>query len=281
MSRRLFIWFTAFTLLFRCPSSPSELTPASPKVCEPYFTLRAAALPRIQPYYDTYLGPYADKAHPYVDRAKTQVYLPTVAFAQKHGAPRLTQAQNYGLKEWERVIRPQLKLVRKQLAKQYGASLAPHVQKVEARVKPYYNSARTSTQDFYELELLPAYRHTAPHARKVYARLSRFTLDTAFPYAQWTTDLTWTFVKRQIWPRIQVLYGENVEPQIFRISQRLGRYRDEKKVKAAAESVERYAPRSRIFMSIVVLIDQAAPHRVRLLHRRHLSPHPSLAPSSL
>lgn len=232
---RICIWYTAFTLLVRCPSSPSELTAESPAVCEPYFQLRAAVLPHVQPYYNQYLEPYAEKAQPYVEKAKAHVYVPAVAFAQTHGGPRLTQAQAYGQKEWQRTVRPQLDSVQKQLHKQYDATLGPHVQK---HVTPYYNSAKTSAMDLYELEVLPAYRHTAPHARKLYSHASRFTTTTVLPYASWTTDLTWTFVKRQVWPRIQILYGENVEPQILKISQRLGRYRDEKKIEAAADAVE-------------------------------------------
>lgn len=103
---------------------------------------------------------------------------------------------------------------------------------------PYYTSVKTSTTDFYQLELLPAYKHTVPYAQKLFAILSHFALDTAVPYVQWTADMTLTFVRRQVWPRLQVLYGENVEPQIFKISQRLGRYRDEKKVEAAANAVD-------------------------------------------
>jgi len=236
---RLSIWYTAFTILVRCPSSPSKLSPNSPALCEPYFKLRDVAVPHVQPYYDTYLAPYTEKVQPYVDRANSQVVVPAVTFARKYGGPRLTQARTYSQKEWNRTIRPQLHVASQHIGKQYDATLAPHVQKVEHRVMPLYNSARTSVLDFYELELLPAYKHTAPHAYRLYTQLSRFTTNTALPYASWTTNLTMTFVKRQIWPRLQVLYGENVEPQIFRISQRLGRYRDEKKIEAAAEDINR------------------------------------------
>lgn len=235
---RLFIWYTAFTVLFRCPSASTDLSADSPVVCEPYFNLRAAALPHVQPYYDAYLAPYAEKAQPYVERARTQVYIPAVTLAKKHGAPQYARAQKYGQKEWQRTVRPRLHAVQQQFVKQYDASLAPHVRVVQDRVMPYYNSIKTSTTDFYQLEFLPAYRHTAPYAQKLFASFTRFSVDTALPYARWTTDMTFTFIQRQIWPRLQVLYGENVEPQIFKISQRLGRYRDEKKIEAAADAID-------------------------------------------
>ncbi len=47
------------------------------------------------------------------------------------------------------------------------------------------------------------------------------------------------FFDRTLWPSMRILYGENVEPQLVRISERLGRYRDGKKVKAAADAVDR------------------------------------------
>ncbi|KAG9634508.1 hypothetical protein KCU90_g23358, partial [Aureobasidium melanogenum] len=36
---RLSIWYTILTVVFRCPSSPKQLTKDSPNVCEPYFQL--------------------------------------------------------------------------------------------------------------------------------------------------------------------------------------------------------------------------------------------------
>jgi hypothetical protein len=47
------------------------------------------------------------------------------------------------------------------------------------------------------------------------------------------------FFERRIFPRIRLLYGENVEPQLVRIGERLGRYRDGRKLKAAVDDVDR------------------------------------------
>ncbi|KAH0402536.1 hypothetical protein KCU89_g3047, partial [Aureobasidium melanogenum] len=241
---RLSIWYTLLTVVFRCPSSPKQLTKDSPNVCEPYFQLRDFAVPHLQPYYDTYASPYVQQVQPYFDRVKEQAYVPAAAFAQKHGAPRAAQIQKYATKEWKRSVRPQLDVARKHAMKQYDSTLGPHVQKIQDAVSPYYTNVKASATDFYELELLPAYKHTAPYAKKFYGQAHRFSVNTALPYARWGTDLTFTFVRRQIWPRIQVLYGENVEPQIFKITQRLGRYRDEKKIEAAVESAESSASAS-------------------------------------
>lgn len=245
MQSRVFLWYSVVTFLLRCPNSASDLTIDSPQICKPYLETRAAVTPYLKPYYDAHLAPHVQKVQPYIDQAKTQVYAPAVAFTShnyaKHGAPRVIQAQALGKKQWEKTLRPQLEAARQGASKQYHATLGPHVQKVDDVVRPYYVGLRTSATDLYELELRPAYQYAAPYTQKTYGQLHHFTTKTALPYAQWSGKLAWTFASRHIWPTIQILYGENVEPQIMRIKQRLGRYRDEKQVEAAVESIERYA----------------------------------------
>lgn len=199
----------------------------------------------MEPYYHTYVAPYVtpyvEKAQPYVDRVKTRAYDPALAFTKenysKHGAHRVAQAQQYGQTQWEKTVRPQFEKARLEGLKQYDAHLAPHVQKVWVAVEPYYTNLKNSAIDFYELEIRPAYKFAAPYAQRTYHQLHAFTVNTGLPYAHWGANLTWSFVSRQIWPRIQILYGENVEPQVMKITQRLGRYKDEKKLEAAVESI--------------------------------------------
>lgn len=220
-----------------------DLTEDSPRICKPYLDARSSITPYLQPYYDAHLAPHVQKVQPYIDRAKTQVYTPAIAFTSqnyaKHGAPRVLRAQEYGQKQWEKTVKPQLEVAQQQARKQYQATLGPHVQKVDDVVRPYYDNLKTSATDFYELELRPGYQYAAPYTQKAYTQLQQFTTKTALPYAQWSGDLAWTFASRHIWPTVQILYGENVEPQIMRIKQRLGRYRDEKQVEAAVGSIER------------------------------------------
>jgi len=109
---------------------------------------------------------------------------------------------------------------------------------VDDLVRPYYESIHTSANDLWELELQPAYHIAAPYARRAYRQAHRFTTNTALPYAQYGGNVAWTLIYRHVWPTVQVLYGENVEPQIMRIKQRLGRYKDEKMIEAAVESIE-------------------------------------------
>lgn len=58
------------------------------------------------------------------------------------------------------------------------------------------------------------------------------------------------FLERNVFPKIKILYGENVEPQLIRIGERLGRYRDGKKVKAAVEEVNQSASLSSLSSTI-------------------------------
>ena len=66
-----------------------------------------------------------------------------------------------------------------------------------------------------------------------------FTRNTAIPYSKWAWTTGVVFVDRIIWPKLRILYGENVEPQLVRIGERLGRYRDGKKLMAVVDGVDR------------------------------------------
>jgi hypothetical protein len=67
-----------------------------------------------------------------------------------------------------------------------------------------------------------------------------FAFNTAIPYSQWAWTTTTVFLDRTVWPKLRILYGENVEPQLVRIGERLGRYRDGKKLKAVIDKVDRF-----------------------------------------
>lgn len=234
------VWYTILTIIFRCPKDISQLTDESPKLCKPYLQVHDFATPYVQPYYTAYLEPHVQKAQPYIDHVQANFIQPATTIAQdnyvKYGAPRVEKAQKFGQKQWDTSIVPQLDVARKQALKQYEATLGPYVQKADAVVRPYYESATTSASDFWELEIQPAYKFASPYLQKGYREGEKFVLDVAVPYTQWVNGLLWTTMNRHVLPTVKVLYGENVEPQIMRIKQRLGRYRDEKKVEAVISS---------------------------------------------
>ncbi|KAK4980747.1 hypothetical protein LTR66_010373, partial [Elasticomyces elasticus] len=239
---RLAIWYALITVIFRCPSSASDLTDDSSKLCKPYLATRSYATPYVRPYYDAYVAPQVQKAQPYFDRLNREVVYPVVTKTKskynKYGAPRVYKAQEYGQHQWKQTLQPQFEGARQRAMKQYDTFLAPQVQKVQETVKPYYSSLKTSAMDIYELELVPAYRYATPYALRAYELGHRFAITTALPTTQWAGNTAWSFMNRKIWPKVRILYGENVEPQLVRIIERLGRYKDEKKIEAMMESVD-------------------------------------------
>lgn len=238
LAARLFVWYALITLLFRCPSAQKDVADDSPRICKPYLQARDYVTPYAQPYYDQYLSPYVQQAQPYVDRFNDNVYAPGLVAYKQYGAPRVADAQKFGQKQWEKTVKPQLELLQKQSGKQYQQHLGPHVQKAQDAVQPYYDQVKTSVSDIWELELEPVYRKTRPYAEKLYYQGQDFAVNTALPQAQYAGSTAWSFWTRQIWPRMRILYGENVEPQLLRITERLGRYKDGKKLEAEIKSME-------------------------------------------
>ena len=237
------MWYTIVTALFRCPSSPAYLTEQSPQVCKPYLTVRSHITPYLQPYYDTYAAPYVDKARPYIDKIDKQVYSPAVTFSkhsyETYGAPRVHQAREFGQANWEKSVKPQLDAAQAQAKQHYAASLAPHVSRASAATAPYYAAGRDGVLSTYNNHVLPAYSASRPHFEKAYFLGHRVTTEIGVPYAQWAWGSAVVFIDRTIWPQLRILYGENVEPQLVRIGERLGRYRDGKKLKAAVDGIPR------------------------------------------
>jgi hypothetical protein len=84
--------------------------------------------------------------------------------------------------------------------------------------------------------VLPGYQFMQPYAIEGYDVVSDFTTSRALPAAWWAWDKTYAFIDTAIWPYARVLYLENVEPQLLRIGERLGRYKN--KVKSKTGPVE-------------------------------------------
>lgn len=235
---KLTVWYCIITLAVRCPRKISDLDDSSSRICKPAIQVREAVYPYVEPYYNAYVDPYVQKAQPYVEQVNEKVYKPGRVKYEQYGAPRVKQARDVSQQQWEKSIKPQLEVARQQAGKQYDALLAPHVKKAQDVVQPYYDQVSTSVSDIWELELRPVYQNTAPYAQKVYDQGQQFAVNTALPQAQHAGNTIWAFWTRQVWPKIRVLYGENVEPQLNRITERLGRYKDGKKLQAEIKSME-------------------------------------------
>jgi hypothetical protein len=195
-------------------------------------------VPHITPYYNTYATPYVNAARPYYDVLDKRFIAPTTTYSKKYGAPRLAQAQAFSQAQWERSIQPQVSKFSGMAQQQYSQILAPHVNKVLNITGPYYAIARDSALQTYYGSILPTYSAIQPYAQQGYEVVNKFAVDTGIPYAQWAWTTGVIFLDRTVWPKIRVLYGENVEPQLVRIGERLGRYRDGKKLQAAVDEIE-------------------------------------------
>ena len=236
---RLLTWYSIITVLFRCPASVDLLTDSTPKICKPYFQVRSAVAPHLEPYYDEYAAPYVDSARPYYDTLNEKVIAPVTTLGAKYGAPRVAQAQAYGQAQWDKNLQPQVLKFQELATEQYNQHLAPHIEKATVALAPYYDIAKTNAlQTYYEL-LLPAYTTVQPYAIQSYDIASDFTVNTAIPYSQWAVTTTGNFLERTVFPKLRILYGENVEPQLVKISERLGRYRDGKKLQSIVDEIDR------------------------------------------
>jgi hypothetical protein len=105
-------------------------------------------------------------------------------------------------------------------------------------VTPLYEQTKGSTLEIYHLTLLPTYEAILPYSRQAYAHGHHAVSHIIFPYVRTAKNFTWSFITRTLWPQLRVLYGDNVEPQLVRIRERLGRHRDQQKIESAVEAVE-------------------------------------------
>lgn len=238
---RILTWYLIVTTAFRCPSSISQISETSPKVCKPYLQARSYATPYLDPYYQAYVAPQVQKAQPYIDRFDAQVYTPVATFTKDkyatYGAHRVEQAQGYAEAQWDKTVRPQIHKVQQQAIGQYDTHLGPYVKQASDAVAPYYEQTKKSMEEIYHLTILPTYEAVLPYSRQAYTHGHYAVSYIIFPYVRSAKDVTWSFVLRTLWPQLRVLYGDNVEPQLVRIRERLGRHRDQQKIESAVEAL--------------------------------------------
>ena len=257
------VWYIVLTALFRCPTSFTDLTEDSPRVCKPYLTARSHVAPYIEPYYNSYAAPHVDKVKPYVERFNREIYTPSFDYGKQtydtYGAPKVEQIREFGQEQWEKIVKPQLDTAQFQAKKQYESNLAPHVSKASAAAAPYYTSSRDGVTQIYSAHVLPAFEASRPYVERSYAVGHQVFIDTGLPYVTTAWEYTAAFFNRTLWPKLRVLYGENVEPQLVRIGERLGRYRDGKRIRAVLEEAASTAQVSSLSSSLSSVAATIAP----------------------
>ncbi|KAF2398027.1 hypothetical protein EJ06DRAFT_532393 [Trichodelitschia bisporula] len=238
---RLLLWYCVLTATFRCPSSLSNITDESPNVCKPYLRIKSHIAPHVSPHYNHYLKPYVDLTDPYIDRLNEQLYDPVASFTkrnyQAYAAAHVQSIQKQAGKTWSAAIQPQIEASERAVQEAYGRTLAPHVDKVTAVTVPHLNRAKDEALEIFDTTLVPLYHRTLPYLQAIYAHGHHITAHAVLPYVRKVETSALSFLNRRIWPQLVILYGENVEPQLMRISERLGRYKDTKKLEAEIDSL--------------------------------------------
>ncbi|CZT48628.1 related to Similarity to mucins, glucan 1,4-alpha-glucosidase and exo-alpha-sialidase [Rhynchosporium secalis] len=235
---RALTWLSIFNILVRCPSTVDLITESSPSICKPYFQIRSVVAPHLEPYYTTYAASYVDAAKPYYDTLDRKVIAPATVLGKKYAAPRVAQLQAFGQAQWDKSVQPQVQKYQTLVKGKYDETLGPHVDTAVAAAGPYYEIAKTGAQQTYYEHLLPTYNAVQPYVLQGIGIANEFAFNTALPYSKWAWTAAVVFLDRTVWPQIRILYGENVEPQLVRIGERLGRYRDGKKLKAVVEDID-------------------------------------------
>jgi vacuolar-type H+-ATPase subunit H len=177
-----------------------------------------------------------------VDRFNENVFVPAAAFTKHnyeiYGAPRVAQLQIYTDEAWKSTLKPRLEIRRQWATDQYDKTLAPHVEQFVKVTDPYITKAKGEVMDVYETTLVPTFERVLPYVQKAYAEGHHVISELVLPYVYSAHRSTLSFLNRRVWPQLVVLYGENVEPQLTKISERLGRYKDSKKLQAAISKEE-------------------------------------------
>ncbi|KAK6606613.1 hypothetical protein H4I96_05075 [Botrytis cinerea] len=235
---RILTWYSIITIFLRCPASLDLVTDASPQICKPYFQLRSVLVPHLEPYYNSYAAPYVNAAKPYYNSVDQKIIAPVTALGMKYGAPRVAQVQAYGQAQWEKTLQPEVSKYQSLAKAKYDQTLAPHWNKVTATSGPYFDLAKANAVQTYHEHIVPTFNIVQPYALQGYGYANEFVVGTGIPYTKWAFASTGVFLDRKVWPKLRILYGENVEPQLVRIGERLGRYRDGKKLQAVVDSVD-------------------------------------------
>lgn len=114
---------------------------------------------------------------------------------------------------------------------------------------PYYNIAQKHTAQAYNNLVLPGYELARPCAVYSYDAAADFITTTTLPATYWAWGKAKAFLDTALWPQLRVVYVENVEPQLVRIGERLGRYRTKSnatsKAVPAESCAEKYGPTQR------------------------------------
>ena len=228
-------------IFWGCPHN-ARLDPSTPIVCRRYDAIQHQLAPHIKPYYDTYAEPYLAQAQPYLSKGQgyyEQFGAPAVAKGQdlwvKQASPRIRTGYSAVNSQYNKHVHPILdRYVFSKSRDTYTKYVDPHVQTVSnhyyTSVHPYFRAAQNHSYKLYNTRLVPAYHATAPRVRHVFHILEGTYAKYVEPRVH--AVLKWIVKKfnQVVVPRVKILWGVHVQPQLDRIHDKLFRNREAKSV---------------------------------------------------
>ena len=208
------------------------------------------------------MAPYVEPLKPYASQAHQRVIIPSWEFTKTkydtYGAPSVEKARHSGQEYWEQSIRPQVVTVQTKAQEQYEATISPYVSQMSSVILPYYSAGQENVQAFYKDRLVPAYNNAQPHILSAYGTSNAFVSQNFLPHVRGAWDSSVALVYRVVLPKLRIVYGENVEPQIVKITERLADYREGKKISAAMDEFDARADASSISSSLTSVASSAS-----------------------
>jgi hypothetical protein len=238
---RLTAWYALYMIFWACPSN-ARLDPSAPAVCRRFDIMKHTALPYVKPYYDSYAEPYLAKAQPYLQKGQgyyEQFGAPTVARGQdlwvKRATPRIKKTCSTLQNQYTKNVYPVLdRTVLKPSKDVYSKYIDHHIQTLSTQysksVHPHLQTLHTQSLKVYNERLIPAYRTTAPRVHHAFQTVENGYATYIEPRVH--SVLKWIVRKIEtvIVPRITILWGVHVQPQLDRIYDKIFRNREAKQV---------------------------------------------------
>ncbi|KAI5779818.1 hypothetical protein EDC01DRAFT_297775 [Geopyxis carbonaria] len=214
---RLIAWYALYTVIFRCPSHPTEKDLA---VCRTSHSIKHAIKPHVEPYYDEYLAPYVDQYSPYVHHANKEYIVPAYNTAyvtyRAYGEPYVLQSRKHA-ESCGQFLMPHVETAKEKGQVYFKAYLEPHVQtanEIWLNMKPKVDHAQTQAETYWTENVIPAYVKVSPYLNKAYEQGKYIVVVVVAPIVKDGGE------KALGWGR--GLWSEVVRPQVGRIGERLG-----------------------------------------------------------
>jgi len=260
---RLLAWYVLYMIFWACPDN-ARLDPSLPVVCQRYDSIKHSVAPHIKPYYDTYAEPYLARAQPYLSKGQgyyEQFGAPAVAKGQdlwvKQATPRLRQGYSVVNSQYYKNVHPALdRYVLQKSRDSYDKYVHPHVQTLSGRysksVHPYLSAAQETAQKVYTQRIIPAYRAIAPRVQHALRTAENTYSKHVEPRVHAVIKWILRKINQVVIPRLRILWGVHVQPQLDRIHDKLFRNREAKQV--ASKIVEEGKTTHRYRLQSPVLI---------------------------